>query len=71
MIGSRLAARRAGQIPKNSPTAALNKNASRMASGEMSVFHCASLEINTAPSAPMSTPIVPPTRQSTSASTRN
>src|SRR2546425_2030982 len=32
-IGSRLAARRAGQMPKNSPTAALKTNASRIASG--------------------------------------
>src|SRR5881409_1681029 len=41
-IGSRLAARRAGQIPKNSPTAALNTKASRMARGEIRVFQCAS-----------------------------
>src|SRR5438270_5613487 len=35
-IGSRLAARRAGQMPKNSPTAALNTKARRMPSGELS-----------------------------------
>src|SRR5207253_962659 len=43
-IGSRLAARRAGQMPKNSPTAALKTNASRIASGEMRVFQWASLD---------------------------
>src|SRR5213080_1282954 len=43
-IGSRLAARRAGQMPKNSPTAALNTKASRMARGEISVFQWASCD---------------------------
>src|SRR2546425_3250284 len=70
-MGSRLAARFAGQIPKNRPTAALNTNASRMANGEISVFQCASLDSTTAPIVPNTTPIIPPTRHSTSASTRN
>src|SRR5204862_191509 len=70
-IGSSAAARRAGQMPKNRPTAALKTKASMIASGEMSVFHCASLEISSAPSEPSSTPISPPARHSTSASTRN
>src|SRR5881227_344460 len=70
-IGSRAAARRAGQMPKNKPTAALNTNASRMASGEMSVFQWAIRDSTMAPPDPSTTPIRPPTRHSTSASTRN
>src|SRR5207244_9549975 len=43
-IGSRLAARRAGQMQKNSPTAELKTNASRIASGEMRVLQWDSLD---------------------------
>src|SRR5438067_8352 len=70
-IGSRLAARRAGQMPKNSPTAALNTKARRMASGEISVFQCARRDSTMAPPEPRITPIMPPSRHNTSASTRN
>src|SRR5437660_1173508 len=71
MIGSRLAARRAGQMPKNNPTAALNTKARRMASGEISVFQCAIRDSTMAPPEPSTTPIRPPKRHNTSASTRN
>ena len=39
-IGSSRAARRAGQMPKKSPTSALKPNATTTAAGEISVFHC-------------------------------
>src|SRR5207245_2122829 len=64
-MGSRLAARFAGQIPKNRPTAALNTNASRMANGQISVFPRASLDSTTAPNVPNTTPIIPHPRRST------
>src|SRR5438067_12932928 len=70
-IGSSAAARRAGQMPKNSPTAALNTKARRMASGESSVFQCAMRDNTMAPPEPSITPIMPPSRHNTSASTRN
>src|SRR6266849_132424 len=70
-IGSRLAARRAGQMPKNNPTIALKMNATRMAKKLMDVFQCAILDSPTAPSTPNRIPISPPTRHSTKASTRN
>src|SRR5256885_10185906 len=54
-----ISARRAGQMPKNSPTAALKTNASRIASGEMRVFQWASLDRTTAPNDPITTPIRP------------
>ena len=40
-MGSSNAARRAGQRPKNKPTSALKKNATRMAKRLMEVFQCA------------------------------
>ena len=71
MIGSRLAARRAGQMPKKSPTSALKPNATATESGDTSVFHCMNRDSATAAPVPARMPRIPPTRQSTSASTRN
>src|SRR5678816_2443000 len=70
-MGSRLAARRAGHIPKNTPTRPLNTNASPMAANDTLVFHEFILASTTAPTEPSSTPTVPPSKHSTSASTRN
>ena len=52
VIGSRLAARRAGQIPKNRPMMALNPNAMMIDVGETSTFQCASFESSTAAPVP-------------------
>src|SRR2546421_12176335 len=70
-IGSREAARRAGQIPKNSPTRALKKKERITDSGESSVLQPATLASRLAPNEPKKIPRIPPTRHSTSASTRN
>src|SRR5437879_12378747 len=41
MIGSRLAARRVGQMPKNCPTEAPTTNASRIETGKTAIDQCA------------------------------
>src|SRR5207249_12334132 len=64
-IGSRLAALRAGQIPKNNPTRALKTNDRITDSGEISVYQPATFDSSTAPREPNPNPRMPPPRQGT------
>ena len=65
------AARRAGQMPKKRPTAALKAKAIATDIGEMRVFHCITFASRIAVPMPSRMPITPPSRQSTRASIRN
>src|SRR5437899_511881 len=70
-IGSRAAARLAGQTPKPKPTAAEKRNATTIELGSTAVFIPSATRRRIAPPPPIAIPPRPPSMQRTTASMRN